>query len=339
MVSLQQCWTQPGRAALSKYGLGLRRFLGYGDAQTLLCMTIVDCETVPPDGFNSEASVSVFSSSGRHKIPAADFVAMHRACAPDMVVCLADVQTGEATQNRQKKALKRTLAFLDEVIAAKLVGGLFAAVVGGKSPELRAFCAKEVAGRDSAAVAGFMLEGLDCGVAEPDRTACVRAVLRVLPAAKPRAIRGAFGPFQVLALVEQGVDLFDGAYPVQMAERGQAFNWRFGARVAIVGAGSTGASPTTTTDNDVTGPMLINLWDAKYEADFTELATVRYTRSYVHHLLNTHEMLAMVTLTTHNVSRFHQFFAEIRASVSAGTFDADVAAFAARYVLAPAGPE
>ena len=47
----------------------------------------------------------------------------------------------------------------------------------------------------------------------------------------------------------------------------------------------------------------------------------------------------MVTLTTHNVSRFHQFFAEIRASVSAGTFDADVAAFAARYVLAPAGPE
>ena len=44
MVSLQQCWTQPGRAALSKYGLGLRRFLGYGDAQTLLCMTIVDCE-------------------------------------------------------------------------------------------------------------------------------------------------------------------------------------------------------------------------------------------------------------------------------------------------------
>ena len=76
-------------------------------------------------------------------------------------------------------------------------------MVGGKSPELRAFCAKEVAGRDSAAVAGFMLEGLDCGVAEPDRTACVRAVLRVLPAAKPRAIRGAFGPFQVLALVEQ----------------------------------------------------------------------------------------------------------------------------------------
>ena len=68
------------------------------------------------------------------------------------------------------------------------------------------------------------------------------------------------------------MDLFDGAYPVQMAERGQAFNWRFGARVAIVGAGSTGASPTTTTDNDVTGPMLINLWDAKYEADFTELA-------------------------------------------------------------------
>ena len=36
MVSLQQCWTRPGRAALEKYGLGLRRFLGYGDSTLAL---------------------------------------------------------------------------------------------------------------------------------------------------------------------------------------------------------------------------------------------------------------------------------------------------------------
>ena len=68
-------------------------------------------------------------------------------------------------------------------------------------------------------------------------------------------------------------------------------------------------------------------------------STVNYTRSYIHHLLNTHEMLATVALTTHNDSRFRQFFGENRASINAGTFAADVATFTAPYAPKPGGPE
>ena len=63
------------------------------------------------------------------------------------------------------------------------------------------------------------------------------------------------------------MDLFDGAYPVQMAERGQALNWCFG-NAASTRTPTSAAIPAT---SDAGGPMLINLWGAQYEADFTEL--------------------------------------------------------------------
>ncbi len=47
-----------------------------------------------------------------------------------------------------------------------------------------------------------------------------------------------------------------------------------------------------------------------------------HSRAYVHHLLHTKEMLALVLLDTHNVHHTLRFFAGIRAAIAAGEFGA-----------------
>lgn len=44
-------------------------------------------------------------------------------------------------------------------------------------------------------------------------------------------------------------------------------------------------------------------------------------RAYVHHLLNTHEMLGNVLLSVHNTYHYGAFFAAVRQSIAAGRFD------------------
>jgi tRNA-guanine family transglycosylase len=50
-------------------------------------------------------------------------------------------------------------------------------------------------------------------------------------------------------------------------------------------------------------------------------ACKRHTRGYIHHLINTHEMLADVLLNMHNQHQYALFFGGIRDSIQAGKFD------------------
>ncbi len=87
----------------------------------------------------------------------------------------------------------------------------------------------------------------------------------------------------MLECVERGVDVFDGTYPFKLAEFGYA------SMYSLEGQKSQ---------------MKINLRDLSFARDTTAImegctcpACKSYTRAYIHHLLNAHEMLAEVLLT------------------------------------------
>lgn len=136
-----------------------------------------------------------------------------------------------------------------------------------------------------------------------------------------------------------------------MTELGEALSFSFGGGVD----NSEGAAV-----------FKVSLWSPACQEAMTPLvagcrcfACTHHTRAYVHHLLQTHEMLGPVLLMqcvgvrhpppvplphphafthslarrSHNVHHYAQFFAAIRASIRAGSFEADAAAFAARYAL------
>jgi queuine tRNA-ribosyltransferase len=90
--------------------------------------------------------------------------------------------------------------------------------------------------------------------------------------------------------------------------------------------------------------MGIDMWHEDHAASVAPLsegctcyACTKHHRAYLQHLLTAKEMLGWVLIQLHNHAIMAAFFDGVRASLDAGTFDTDVAAFEAYYE--PALPE
>lgn len=91
----------------------------------------------------------------------------------------------------------------------------------------------------------------------------------------------------MLESVEKGIDMFDGAYPFTCADFGYGLVF-----------------PLDIQQNIECSSLKINLRDSKYAKHFQPIlkgcqcmTCTDHTCAYIHHLLNTKEMLAEVLLT------------------------------------------
>lgn len=131
-----------------------------------------------------------------------------------------------------------------------------------------------------------------------------------------RVMNGMDHPLEILECVYHGgVDLFDGTYPFTCAEFGYASIYPLlPEKDAII--------------KDETDVMKMNLRNRSYRKDFRPIldhcpcwACKHHTRAYIHHLLNTHEMLAEVLLCMHNLHHYLQLFQTIQQQLKNGTFE------------------
>lgn len=134
---------------------------------------------------------------------------------------------------------------------------------------------------------------------------------------------GVSHPAEILDSIAQGVDIFDSDYPLLLSQYSYAsvFQLQPSEPSGSSHSGDDGSSAAST------GAIKLNLRDPKFALDSAPILpgcrcyTCRtYTRAYVHHLLNTHEMLADVALFLHNMHHYAQFFEEIRRQLDAHTF-------------------
>ncbi|GLC56679.1 hypothetical protein PLESTB_001133900 [Pleodorina starrii] len=234
---------------------------------------------------------------------------------------------------------------------------LLAALSGGGQAAERARAAAAVAEKEG--VGGYALCGLGTGEPPERRPALIGASLGALPAAclerRPVFAPGlAVSPEELLAAVAEGVDLLDcalvaqdwrpeaavtGAQPAavdaspatsQAQAQGGAAAGATGesapdAAPALAPAPAPGLGPDVSIGADDTK---INLWSTSYRLDKGPLlpgcgcfTCRRHSRAYVHHLLNTHEMLADVLLEAHNTSHVMAFCQAIREAISEGRFE------------------
>eukprot|EP01028_Stygiella_incarcerata_P000279 TRINITY_DN1033_c1_g2_i1.p1 TRINITY_DN1033_c1_g2~~TRINITY_DN1033_c1_g2_i1.p1 ORF type:complete len:416 (+),score=119.00 TRINITY_DN1033_c1_g2_i1:106-1353(+) len=103
---------------------------------------------------------------------------------------------------------------------------------------------------------------------------------------------------EVITLISMGVDAIQTMIPFEMAENGFCFAWDF---------------------ESFDAPAWINLRDPSFLLDTRPLregcscpACRRHTRAYVHHLLNTHEMLASTLLSICNLWNYVRLFDYMR---------------------------
>ncbi|XP_072567502.1 queuine tRNA-ribosyltransferase accessory subunit 2 isoform X4 [Paramormyrops kingsleyae] len=216
---------------LESFQEGAAKFAGLHN--TALFCSLHDPATLCPSGYNTNKTVSIWSSGGRIELTVQRYMALQAAVRPNWYQSLADGDTQQAgtSLKRIRKSVDRTLAFLDECLllhhkAQELAEAhIFGVIEGGDVLEERLRSSRETAKRP---VSGFVLDGFHSRAMERElQHQLIVAVTSELPQDKPRLLQGVGRPDEVLACVELGVDLFEGFFPFLVTERGCALNFDF----------------------------------------------------------------------------------------------------------------
>ena len=174
---------------------------------------------------------------------------------------------------------------------------VFGIVQGGAVPALRIESARALVDMD---FHGYAIGGLAVGEPQDVMLAMLNVVMPHLPQNKPRYLMGVGSPDDLLQSVARGVDMFDCVMPTRAGRHGLAYT-RFG-RVNLRNA------------RHADDPLPLD------EGSACEAARI-YSRAYLHHLVKSGEILAMMLLTQINLAYFQELMAGMRAAIAAGRFE------------------
>ncbi len=200
-----------------------------------------------------------------------------------------------------ERAMRLSLRWAER--SRKAFGGeagraVFGIVQGGAVAPLRIESAKALVDMD---FHGYSIGGLAVGEPQDVMLAMLEIVTPHLPEGKPRYLMGVGSPDDLLQSVARGVDMFDCVMPTRAGRHGLAYT-RFGK---------------------------VNLRNARHANDPRPLdpdsscpAARDYSRAYLHHLVKSGEILAMMLLTWANLAYYQELMAAMRAAIAARAFAA-----------------
>ena len=146
---------------------------------------------------------------------------------------------------------------------------------------------------------GYAMGGLAVGEKQSDMFKILNETTKYLPKNKPRYLMGVGTPSDILGAVNEGIDMFDCVMPTRSGRTGLAFTWE----------------------------GKLNLKNSKFKMDENPLdekcdieGLNKYSRSYLHHLIKSDEMLASMLISLNNIYFYQQFMREIRDNIKNGTF-------------------
>ncbi len=146
---------------------------------------------------------------------------------------------------------------------------------------------------------GYAMGGLAVGESQNDMFKILNETVNILPKNKPRYLMGAGTPSDILGAVKEGIDMFDCVLPTRSGRTGLAFTWE----------------------------GKLNLKNSRFKNDDTPLDLMcdirdlnKYSKSYLHHLIKSEEMLSSMLISLNNIYFYQQFMREIRKNIKNGTF-------------------
>ena len=195
---------------------------------------------------------------------------------------------------------------------------LFGIVQGGMFEDLRE---ESLAGLEALDFPGIAVGGLSVGEPKEDMLRLLRHIGPRLPAHKPHYLMGVGTPEDLIAGVQNGIDMFDCVMPTRNARNGTLFT-RFGDLKIRNARHKTDPQPLdpTCTCHACAGNSGVP-WAAGGRAGFS--------RAYLHHLDRCGEMLGPMLASIHNLHYYVNLMREVRAALDAGRFADFVASFRA----------
>ncbi|KAF4146072.1 Queuine tRNA-ribosyltransferase domain-containing protein [Phytophthora infestans] len=302
-----------------------RELLNVTDYELVLSARDYISESNPPS--SKGTGFMVETSGGRRTISIEEFMRATELLQPELVVPLADEIPVEKGRNRHRTAVQTSLAWLDACQALNTSRTpMCGVVVGGDDHTLRRMSAGETCKRDIQAI---LLSGLGTC---PERATLIDVIVNeITPASLPRVITGIGHPLDVLDTVNRGIDGFVSPYPATVTKAGSAL-------IFWISEDEDGGSASERNAERRRSGGVLHLREKRFATDFGPLmagcncfACQKYTRAYVHHLLNVREMLGDILLYLHNLQHYFRFFREIRTSISTDRFAAYHAEFSTKF--------
>jgi queuine tRNA-ribosyltransferase len=237
--------------------------------------------------FTPERSVEI-----QHKLGADVFFAFDECTAPT-----DPYEYQKEAMERTHHWAKRSITTHRQNVDANQRQGIYGIGQGGQFDELRRESARAIAEMN---FDGFGLGGSFSKKYGDNSLQSALLMLDELPSDMPVHGLGVGEPDDILLGVEHGVDTFDAVTPTRN--------------------GRTGGIYATSGKYQVTG--------AKYQEDFSPLdpecsciVCLNFTKSYIHHLFRTKEMLGPMLASQHNIYFFANFTRRIREAILTDSFE------------------
>ncbi|MBN9472703.1 MAG: tRNA guanosine(34) transglycosylase Tgt [Bordetella sp. SCN 67-23] len=213
--------------------------------------------------------------------------------------------TTEEAATSMRMSLRWARRSRDEFEALENPNALFGIVQGGMFESLRD---ESLAGLKDIGFHGYAIGGLSVGEPKEDMLRILAHVAPRLPQDAPRYLMGVGTPEDLVDGVAAGVDMFDCVMPTRNARNGWLFT-RYGD---------------------------VKIRNARYRDDTRPLDETcgcytcqNFSRSYLHHLFRSNEILGARLNTIHNLHYYLQLMQEMRDAIAGGVFAAWRAEFAA----------
>jgi queuine tRNA-ribosyltransferase accessory subunit len=275
-------------------------------------------------------SLSISTDSGSHRpcITPLDVVTLHRALQTRYVEAPSDApflqsappwppaRSISRSLARADRLLKATFDTLDEKSngnSPESPAAVLIPVQGGVDMVQRAVAAShaaEIFATRPKDFAGFVISGLYAGESPTERWNAVDSAVAALPNDPPRFLAGSLGsPSDVLEAVARGIDVIDTAYPFRIAADGCALDLDRGLKICLRDR-KFERSPMPL----LPGCRCLACGDGPRTGSF-------YSRAYIRHMLDVHEMLGDTLLAAHNLRNYLDWFQRLREAIAAGRFD------------------
>jgi queuine tRNA-ribosyltransferase len=224
-------------------------------------------------------------------------IAIQEALGSDVAMVLDHVLALPASADALRDACDRTVRWAARCQKAQTRSdqAQFAIVQGGLDPELRLWCARQLADLD---FPGYAVGGLSVGESPLEMYAILDIVPPALPREKPRYLMGVGTPQDLLNAVRRGIDLFDCVLPTRNGRNALAF-----------------------TDQ---GPLRlrnqVHQTDERPVDESCPCLGCKHSRAYLRHLFLADEMLGPILLSIHNLTYYQRLMAGARAAIEQDRF-------------------
>lgn len=313
---------RPGAEAIDAHG-GLRGFTRWPHAMltdsggfqafSLATMLGAKGDKAQKTGTKSSTSLVKRTSDGfsfrshldgsKHHLSPEEAVRIQGLIGADIQMQLDVCPPGDAPRAAVEEAVRETTRWAKRALAAprRPTQALFGIIQGGTHADLRRAHAEELAALD-AGFDGLALGGFSVGEPIEKMVETLAEMAHEVDSERPRYLMGVGTPFDLLAGIEHGIDMFDCVLPTRNARNGQALT-RFGKVV---------------------------IKQARFKDDLRLLdsacschaCTGGYSRAYLRHLYMAGEVLALRLFSLHNLHFYGELMAGSRRAITEGRYAA-----------------